>query len=73
MIRILMTALLVGALPLADAAAQPDDLRAAIDAYLAEDYSQVDVIAAHAEDGVPEASHVQRTHFRTGAGRADRD
>ena len=50
-----MTALLVGALPLADAAAQPDDLRAAIDAYLAEDYSQVDVIAAHAEDGVPEA------------------
>ena len=48
-------AILLGALPLSAATAQPEDLRAAIDAYLAEDYSRVDVIAAHADDGVPEA------------------
>lgn len=64
-----MTAMLMGALPLADAAAQPDDLRAAIDAYLAEDYSQVEIIAAHAEDGVPEAVAILGQAYLYGYGR----
>lgn len=55
MIRFFLAALLTSFLPLGSALAQSEELNAAIDAYLQEDYSHVDVIARHAEEGVPEA------------------
>ncbi len=55
MIRLFLVAFLTGTMTLASAAAQSEELNAAVDAYLKEDYSHIDVIARYAEDGEPEA------------------
>lgn len=55
MIRSLLITGLLAALPLSGAAAQSEELTAAVDSYLQEDYSNIDVIARHADNGVPEA------------------
>ncbi|WP_084398255.1 tetratricopeptide repeat protein [Henriciella aquimarina] len=68
MIRFTLAAFLTSLLPLAPASAQPEDLRAAIDAYLAEDYRHIEIIARHAEDGVPEAIAVLGQAYLYGYG-----
>lgn len=55
MIRSAAIALTACLLLVPAASGQSEELNAAIDAYLAEDYSHVDVIAGYAEDGVPKA------------------
>lgn len=55
MIRLFLVAFLTGTMTLASASAQSEELNAAVDAYLKEDYSHIDVIARYAEDGEPEA------------------
>ncbi len=55
MIRSLFAIAILAAMPLSGAAAQSEELSAAVDSYLQEDYSRIDVIAEHADNGVPEA------------------
>lgn len=55
MIRLFLVAFLTGTMTLASAAAQSEELNAAVEAYLKEDYSHVDVIARYAEEGEAEA------------------
>ena len=64
MFRSLIAAILTSALVCTGASAQSEELNAAIDAYLNEDYRHVDVIARFAEDGVPEAiAVIGRAHL----------
>ena len=55
MIRYFLATLVTGLLPFAAASGQSEELGAAIDAYLQEDYAYLDIIARHADDGTPEA------------------
>ncbi|MGB3624672.1 MAG: hypothetical protein WA989_02525, partial [Henriciella sp.] len=55
MLRKIVVSLVVSVGLLSAPAAAADDFSDAVDAYLEEDYSQIDVIARHADDGVPEA------------------
>ncbi len=55
MMRFVLAALFTSLLLPLSASAQSEELDAAIDAYRAEDYSHVDVIARYAEDGAPQA------------------
>lgn len=55
MLRVFVTALAVSIGALSAPAATADEFTDAVDAYLKEDYSGIDVIARHADDGVPEA------------------
>lgn len=73
MIRLLLLVFLTGTIALASASAQSEELAAAVDAYLKEDYSHIDVIARHAEDGEPEAIAILGQAYLYGYGlEADR-